>query len=219
MSPGANFMIRTRAQGRTVDRAVLVVDEQTGAEGLYVGMSRGRLNNQAVAIDGSAAEAADMMAAATQRPTASLAVPLAQTPEEKQQRIAAEKQRINDAYNHAHQTWAKGAAIARLAKQNTALTQDQHQELQDHHAREAAQKQRWEEIDRWLPTVLKDLHPDDVHDLIVDKWGETPEAAVVFKARDQWLTKHHTDQQQQDQQQREQQQRDQSRRGVTDIGL
>ena len=172
-------------------------------------MSRGRLNNQAVAIDGSVAEVTDMMAAATQRPTASLAVPTAETPPEKQHRIAAEKQRIDDAYNHAYQTWVKGAAIARLAKQNTPLTQDQQQELQDHHAREAARTKRREEIDRWLPTVLKDLNPDDVHDLVVDNWGETSDASVVFKAREQWLTKRQTDQEQ----------RDQGRRGVPDIGL
>ncbi|HEV2070644.1 MAG TPA: AAA family ATPase, partial [Acidimicrobiales bacterium] len=39
-----------KAQGLTVDRAVLLVDEHTTAEGLYVGMTRGRRSNVALAV-------------------------------------------------------------------------------------------------------------------------------------------------------------------------
>ncbi|MDP9454086.1 MAG: AAA family ATPase, partial [Actinomycetota bacterium] len=39
-----------KAQGVTVDRSILLVDERTTAEGLYVGMTRGRSSNLALAI-------------------------------------------------------------------------------------------------------------------------------------------------------------------------
>jgi hypothetical protein len=39
-----------KAQGLTVDHAILVVDEHTTAEGLYVGMTRGRSTNVALAV-------------------------------------------------------------------------------------------------------------------------------------------------------------------------
>ncbi|HSH58321.1 MAG TPA: AAA family ATPase, partial [Acidimicrobiales bacterium] len=39
-----------KAQGLTVDRSILLVDERTTAEGLYVGMTRGRSSNLALAI-------------------------------------------------------------------------------------------------------------------------------------------------------------------------
>jgi conjugative relaxase-like TrwC/TraI family protein len=39
-----------KAQGLTVDRSILLVDEHTTAEGLYVGMTRGRSSNVALAI-------------------------------------------------------------------------------------------------------------------------------------------------------------------------
>jgi acyl carrier protein phosphodiesterase len=39
-----------KAQGLTVDSSILVVDERTTAEGLYVGMTRGRSHNVALAI-------------------------------------------------------------------------------------------------------------------------------------------------------------------------
>ncbi len=39
-----------KAQGVTVDRCILLVDERTTAEGLYVGMTRGRASNVALAI-------------------------------------------------------------------------------------------------------------------------------------------------------------------------
>ncbi len=46
-----------KAQGLTVDRSILLVDERTTAEGLYVGMTRGRTSNVALAIfDGGDAE-------------------------------------------------------------------------------------------------------------------------------------------------------------------
>ncbi len=41
-----------KAQGLTVDQAILVVDERTTAEGLYVGMTRGRDSNVALAVCG-----------------------------------------------------------------------------------------------------------------------------------------------------------------------
>ncbi len=34
-----------KAQGVTVDRSILLVDDRTTAEGLYVGMTRGRASN------------------------------------------------------------------------------------------------------------------------------------------------------------------------------
>ena len=58
------------AQGRTVDQAVMVVDENTGAEALYVGMSRGRTSNVAEAGDDTE-DLADLIRAAVQSPTAS----------------------------------------------------------------------------------------------------------------------------------------------------
>ncbi len=39
-----------KVQGVTVDRSILLVDERTTAEGLYVGMSRGRASNMALAV-------------------------------------------------------------------------------------------------------------------------------------------------------------------------
>ena len=39
-----------KAQGVTVDHAVLLVDERTTAEGIYVGMTRGRRSNTALAV-------------------------------------------------------------------------------------------------------------------------------------------------------------------------
>ncbi len=39
-----------KAQGLTVDSSILLVDERTTAEGLYVGMTRGRSHNMALAI-------------------------------------------------------------------------------------------------------------------------------------------------------------------------
>jgi len=39
-----------KAQGLTVDRAVLVVDERTTAESLYVAMTRGRCNKTALVV-------------------------------------------------------------------------------------------------------------------------------------------------------------------------
>ncbi|MDP9020997.1 MAG: ATP-binding domain-containing protein, partial [Actinomycetota bacterium] len=39
-----------KAQGLTVDQAILLVDEATTAEGLYVGMTRGRASNVALAV-------------------------------------------------------------------------------------------------------------------------------------------------------------------------
>ncbi|MBW3651885.1 MAG: AAA family ATPase, partial [Actinobacteria bacterium] len=39
-----------KAQGLTVDSAIVLVDERTTAEGLYVGMTRGRANNVALAV-------------------------------------------------------------------------------------------------------------------------------------------------------------------------
>jgi conjugative relaxase-like TrwC/TraI family protein len=39
-----------KAQGLTVDRSILLVDERTSAEGLYVGMTRGRSSNVALVI-------------------------------------------------------------------------------------------------------------------------------------------------------------------------
>ncbi len=48
-----------KAQGLTVDRSILLVDERTTAEGLYVGMTRGRSSNVALAIcDDAGAERA-----------------------------------------------------------------------------------------------------------------------------------------------------------------
>ena len=58
------------AQGRTVDQAVMVVDENTAAEALYAGMSRGRTSNVAVGGDDTE-DLADLMRAAVQSPTAS----------------------------------------------------------------------------------------------------------------------------------------------------
>lgn len=40
-----------KAQGITVDRCVLIVDEQTTAEALYVGMTRGRRSNMALVVE------------------------------------------------------------------------------------------------------------------------------------------------------------------------
>ncbi|MDP9072496.1 MAG: hypothetical protein M3N68_14675 [Actinomycetota bacterium] len=39
-----------KAQGVTVDRSILLVDDRTTAEGLYVGMTRGRASNMALAV-------------------------------------------------------------------------------------------------------------------------------------------------------------------------
>ncbi len=39
-----------KAQGVTVDRSILLVDDRTTAEGLYVGMTRGRVSNVALAV-------------------------------------------------------------------------------------------------------------------------------------------------------------------------
>ncbi len=39
-----------KAQGLTVDQSILLVDEATTAEGLYVGMTRGRTSNVALAV-------------------------------------------------------------------------------------------------------------------------------------------------------------------------
>ena len=39
-----------KAQGLTVDRSILLVDDRTTAEGLYVGMTRGRASNMALAV-------------------------------------------------------------------------------------------------------------------------------------------------------------------------
>ena len=61
------------AQGRTVDRAAMVVDETTSSEALYVGMSRGRTANVAVGGD-DVEELAELMKAAASRPTASVAI-------------------------------------------------------------------------------------------------------------------------------------------------
>ena len=44
-----------KAQGVTVDRAVVIVDDATTAEALYVGMTRGRASNHALAVTGPAA--------------------------------------------------------------------------------------------------------------------------------------------------------------------
>ncbi|MDP8969540.1 MAG: AAA family ATPase, partial [Actinomycetota bacterium] len=68
-----------KAQGLTVDRAVLLVDEHTTAEGLYVGMTRGRCSNVALAVTddleldhpapvvGSGRSASDVIASAMSR--------------------------------------------------------------------------------------------------------------------------------------------------------
>ncbi len=66
-----------KAQGLTVDRAVLLVDEHTTAEGLYVGMTRGRRSNVALAVTddldldhpaaGSTGSAGEVVAAALRR--------------------------------------------------------------------------------------------------------------------------------------------------------
>jgi conjugative relaxase-like TrwC/TraI family protein len=46
-----------KAQGLTVDRSILLVDDRTTAEGLYVGMTRGRSSNVALAVcDGADTE-------------------------------------------------------------------------------------------------------------------------------------------------------------------
>ena len=58
------------AQGRTVDQAIMVVDENTDAEALHVGMSRGRTSNVAEAGDDTE-DLADLIRAAVQSPTAS----------------------------------------------------------------------------------------------------------------------------------------------------
>ncbi len=56
-----------KAQGLTVDSAIVLVDERTTAEGLYVGMTRGRAHNVALAVcDESDAEHA---AGPTRRPS------------------------------------------------------------------------------------------------------------------------------------------------------
>ena len=55
------------AQGRTVDRSLTIVTPRTGAEALYVGLTRGRTTNIAIG-QGSVDEVADWMRAATQRP-------------------------------------------------------------------------------------------------------------------------------------------------------
>jgi hypothetical protein len=53
-----------KAQGLTVDRSILLVDNRTTAEGLYVGMTRGRSSNLALAVcDHAAAEHAPAGAA------------------------------------------------------------------------------------------------------------------------------------------------------------
>lgn len=53
-----------RAQGATVDRALVLVDESMSREGLYVGLTRGRASNEAfVVTDGrSAAEVLRLVA-------------------------------------------------------------------------------------------------------------------------------------------------------------
>ena len=58
------------AQGRTVDQAIMVVDENTDAEALHVGMSRGHTSNVAEAGDDTE-NLADLIRAAVQSPTAS----------------------------------------------------------------------------------------------------------------------------------------------------
>ena len=60
------------AQGRTVDRSLTLVDHSTGAEALYVGMTRGRTTNLVIG-EGSTAEVADLMRGAVERPLASRA--------------------------------------------------------------------------------------------------------------------------------------------------
>lgn len=65
------------AQGRTVDRSLTIVTASTGAEALYVGMTRGKRTNLATGA-GGVDEVADMMRAAAERPLASRAA-IAQT--------------------------------------------------------------------------------------------------------------------------------------------
>ena len=57
------------AQGRTVDQAVMVIDQRTEAELLYVGMTRGRTTNIAVAAAGDD-DGPTLFAAALQHPSA-----------------------------------------------------------------------------------------------------------------------------------------------------
>ena len=91
------------AQGRTVDRSLTIVTPGTGAEALYVGLTRGRTTNIATGA-GSVDEVADWMRAATERPLASRAAitqePL--TPE----RIQATREKLE-------QLWETDQAEAR----------------------------------------------------------------------------------------------------------
>jgi hypothetical protein len=56
-----------KAQGLTVDSAIILVDERTTAEGLYVGMTRGRAHNVALAVCDEAD--AEHAAGPTRRPS------------------------------------------------------------------------------------------------------------------------------------------------------
>ena len=60
------------AQGRTVDHGVLFLDDYTSAEGLYVGVTRGRQQNLIVGA-GEISDVATQMRVAAQRPLASIA--------------------------------------------------------------------------------------------------------------------------------------------------
>ena len=90
------------AQGRTVDRSLTIVTPGTGAEALYVGLTRGKRANLAVGV-GSVDEVADWMRAATERPLASRAA-ITQ---------ALEAERIQATREKLKQLWEADQAEAR----------------------------------------------------------------------------------------------------------
>ena len=109
------------AQGRTVDRSLTIVTPGTGAEALYVGLTRGRTTNIAAGA-GSVDEVADWMRAATQRPLASRA---AITQALETERIQATREALKQLWeaDQAEARTRQAAHRKRATEQNPVIRQ------------------------------------------------------------------------------------------------
>lgn len=165
-----------KAQGVTVDTAVVVVDETTSAEALYVGMTRGRDDNTAlVCCDALDLERRDPPATATDVLTAAVF------------RQAGEEAAITTLRRSLDASESLATLAPRLASVNAQIRRDTPDNPEPELARLAARRSYLERHAR--PGVLTRSGRDDRR-LLRDLDQQQAGLEAARQARDTWLADH-----------------------------
>ena len=145
------------AQGRTVDQAVMVVDARTEAELLYVGMSRGRVSNIAVA-EGGDEDGRTLFEAALQNPST--------------ETVAA----LNLIAGHREAMEAEAARKA--AREREAAEKEAREQAERERAEREAAAVRWgpddelaEDVEDWVRALPNGLAIEAVANEAAVLWG------------------------------------------------